>query len=195
MSNRSSLISALLLISYTTMPFGLPKKWSAASDYAKMVYQGVIPGAAGAFGIVGGYKALSDAHEEEYEDAKRNLRIIGITSLIASVDAEITAIDGLTQKSRRPYSQLTNLLLGLCRITNTAASIYPFISEYKTRQYLSDEDAQELVNKYLLPYIAPALISSAKGLHNLVRACRPQKKSPAQLRELSPTNAPATSVQ
>ena len=179
------------------------KKWHAASKYAQTVCQHpAIPAAAGTAGLVGSTKTLLDAHVESDDVARRNLTIIGLATLLSSLDASFLAADShVARRSKKGEglyptirSRLTHLLLGTCRIALVIAPVPALWSEYTEAAgyaVYGDENAkQKFVIKRVLPYLLPALVSGTKGVQNLLRAIRPKKKTPLQLCELSPTNAP-----
>jgi len=182
------------------------KKWRAAGEYAQTVYSHpAVPATAGTVGLIGAGKALYDAAEETDYVARKNLIIIGVTTLLSSLDAELQAVDNYFARYDKkgkgvcaePRSRLTHLLLGLCRLVNVVAPLPALWSEYTQADgdaiiYGNENAKQEYVIKRVIPYMLPALVSATKGVRNLIRACRAPKKGPHQLRELSPTNASET---
>jgi len=182
------------------------KQWRAAGEYARTIgSHPVIPAVAGTVGMVGAGKALLDARDETDHVARKNFTIIGITSLLTSLDAELLAVDNyFAQRNkngegicRNPRSRLTHLVLGICRIVNIIAPASALWSEYEQAKgdavlYGLDRNSVRLeyILKRVLPYLLPATISAARAARNLLHVRRSPRNEQHQLCELSPTNAP-----
>jgi len=180
MSRQYLLVFSLLSLSPLMHALSLPKKWKNAHDYAKMAYQVGFPATASAIGFVGATHTLNEARNTYDGETKLSLNIIGTSTLLASLDAAVTATQGYGDK-RRPQrcNRSTAFMLGIYRIANLLLPTYSLLDEYETingniiRGHADEGAKQQFIIRRVIPYILPAIVSGAKSANNLLCACKP----------------------